>query len=126
MPCTPNGRKSEKLPESNAVKAIATNMPRTAILMMTMIALARADSLAPRMSSSAHIATSTTAGRFRTPGFGSKGPAMIASGSRTCRTLASSSLRYPDHPTETAAVDTPYSRSRQAATPIATSSPSVA
>ena len=40
--------------------------------------------------------------------------------------LSSSSLRYCDQPTATAAADTPYSSSRQAATTIATPSPSVA
>jgi hypothetical protein len=40
--------------------------------------------------------------------------------------LSSSSLRYCDQPTATAAALTPYSSSRQAATTIATPSPSVA
>jgi hypothetical protein len=40
--------------------------------------------------------------------------------------LSSSSFRYCDHPTATAADETPYSSSRQAATTMATPSPSVA
>ena len=40
--------------------------------------------------------------------------------------LSSSSLRYWDQPTATAAADTPYSSSRHAATTIAMPSPSVA
>ena len=40
--------------------------------------------------------------------------------------LSSNSFRYCDQPTATAAPDTPYSSSRQPATTIAGSSPSVA
>ena len=40
--------------------------------------------------------------------------------------LSRNSLRYCDQPTATAAAETPYSSSRQAATTIATPSPSVA
>ena len=46
------------------------NIASTASLITTMIALTLADSLAPRISSSAHSATSTTAGRLMMPGVG--------------------------------------------------------
>jgi hypothetical protein len=50
----------------------------------------------------------------------------MASGSRKPNTLVKNELRYSPHPTETAAEETPYSSSRQAATPNATISPIVA
>ena len=64
MPATPNGAKSLRWSASKAVNAMTANMTSTPSLISTMIALTLADSLAPRISSSAHIAISTTAGRF--------------------------------------------------------------
>src|ERR1700733_119551 len=126
MPDTPNGARSLKLPAVKAVNAMAENNTSTPILITTITALAFADSLAPRINSSAHMATSTTAGRLMTPGSGSHGADEIACGRTTPKRLLSSLLRYWLQPTATAAVDTPYSSSKQAATPIAANSPSVA
>jgi hypothetical protein len=69
------------------------NIASTASLITTMIALTRADSLAPRISSSMHRPTSTTAGRFTTPGSASHGAARIACGSSMPVRLRSASLR---------------------------------
>jgi hypothetical protein len=124
IPVIPNGAKSAKLSEFQPVAPITTNITSTATLMTTMIALTVADSLAPRMSSSAHSATSTTAGRLSTPP--PSGDCDSTSGMRNPNRLSSNWLRYCDQPTATAADDTPYSSSRHAATPIATTSPSVA
>jgi hypothetical protein len=124
MPVTPNGAKSAKLSVFQPVMPMTTNITSTAILMTTMIALTVADSLAPRMSSSAHSVTSTTAGRLSTPP--PSGDWERTSGIRNPNRLPSSWLRYCDQPTATAADDTPYSSSRHAATPMATTSPSVA
>jgi hypothetical protein len=107
------------------VKAITANITSTESLMMTMTVLTFADSLAPRISSSAHRPTSVMAGRLTMPGWTSQGAAERASGSRKPRKFSSSLLTYWLQPTATAAVDTPYSRSRQAATPMATTSPRV-
>ena len=60
MPAKPNGAKSAKWSPSNAVNAMTMNIASTVSLITTMIALTLADSLAPRISSSAHSATSTT------------------------------------------------------------------
>ena len=92
-PAKPNGAKSAKWLLSNAVNAITMNIARTVSLITTMIALTRADSLAPRMSSSAHSATSTTAGRLMTPGSASQGAARISCGSSMPVRLRSASLR---------------------------------
>ena len=89
-----------------------------------MTALTVADSLAPRISSSAHSPMSTTAGRLITPP--ASGDWDSDSGIVNPNRLSSSWLRYCDQPTATAAPDTPYSSSRHAATTIATPSPSVA
>src|ERR1700733_12723280 len=121
MPDTPKGARSLKLPALNAVNAIAENNTSTLSLISTITAFALADSLAPRINSSAHIA-----GRFTTPGSGSHGAAEIACGTTKPKTLSRNLLRYWLQPTATAAVDTPYSSSKQAATPIAANSPSVA
>ncbi|CNJ54543.1 Uncharacterised protein [Mycobacterium tuberculosis] len=94
--------------------------------MSTMIALAMADSRVPRINSTAHSTIKMTAGRFTTPASASHGAADNACGSWNPVTLCSSLLTYPLQPTATAAVDTPYSSRRQAATPIATASPNVA
>jgi hypothetical protein len=110
---------------SNAVNAITANMVSTPSLISTMMALTLADSLAPRISSSAHNATRMTAGRLTMPGSASHGAAESACGRCPPRKLSASLLMYWLQPTATAAVDTPYSSSRQAATPIATTSPSV-
>ena len=64
MPATPNGAKSLRWLASKAVNAMITNIASTPSLITTMIALTVADSLAPRISSSAHIAIRTIAGRF--------------------------------------------------------------
>ena len=89
-----------------------------------MIALTRADSLAPRIKRNAHAAIRITAGRLITPPC--SGAFASDSGIVKPNRLSNSSLRYCDQPTATAADDTPYSSSRQAATTIATPSPSVA
>ena len=126
IPETPNGAKSLRLPESNAVKPMTMNMPSTDSLMMTMTVLTAADSLAPRISNSAQSAIRMTAGRLSTPGLSSHGACESESGRWTPITLSMSLFRYWLQPTATAAVDTPYSSSRHAATPIATTSPSAA
>jgi hypothetical protein len=64
------------------------------------------------------------AGKLKMPP--SPGAARMASGNRKPNTLENNSLRYCAHPTATAADDTPYSSSKQAATPNAVISPSVA
>src|SRR3954463_7711786 len=96
----------------------------TPIFVITIAALTFADSLAPRISSNVHRPTSTTAGRLKMPPC--SGADESASGIVKPNRLSSSSLRYCDQPTATAAADTPYSSSRQAATTIAAPSPSVA
>src|SRR3984885_10217709 len=126
MPDTPKGARSLKLPALNSVNAIAENNTSTLSLITTITAFALADSLAPRINSSAHIATSAIASRFTTPGSGSHGAAETACGRTKPKTLSRNLLRYWLQPTATAAVDTPYSSSKQAATPIAANSPSVA
>ena len=70
----------------NAVSAIAPNMTSTPSLMRTMIVLTIADSRVPRMSSSAHRPTSTTAGRLMIPP--SSGPPLSAAGSVQPKRLA--------------------------------------
>jgi hypothetical protein len=124
MPVIPNGAKSAKLSEFHPVTPMTTNITSTATLMTTMIALTVADSLAPRISRNAHSATSTTAGRLSTPP--PSGDCDSRSGIWKPNTLPRNWLRYCDQPTATAADDTPYSSSRHAATPMATTSPSVA
>ena len=71
-----------------------------------------------------HSQISPTAGTLNTPP--ASGDAAIAFGIVKLKRLFSSSLRYCDQPTATAAAETPYSSSRHAATIIATPSPSVA
>ena len=100
------------------------NSSSTPILIITMTALTFADSLAPRISSSAHSTIRTTAGRLNSAAL--LGACDRFSGMVKPKTLSRNSLRYCDQPTATAAAETPYSRSRQAATPIAGSSPRVA
>ena len=51
------------------------NMARTPSLMTTMTVFTAADSLAPRIRSSAHITMSTMAGRLTQPGSESHGAA---------------------------------------------------
>ena len=89
-----------------------------------MIALTLADSLAPRISSSVQSPTSRIAGRLMMPS--ASGAFEKLSGIVKPNRLSSSSLRYCDQPTATAAAETPYSSSRHAATIIAMPSPSVA
>ncbi|SKT92244.1 Uncharacterised protein [Mycobacteroides abscessus subsp. abscessus] len=130
IPLTPNGAKSEKLPAWNAVNAMIANTERTASLSSTMTVLTSADSLVPRMSRIAHMMMSRTAGRL-SQGCGaagsapSQGAALIACGRCHPKRLTKSLSRYWLQPTATAAADTPYSNSRQAATTIAASSPKV-
>ena len=124
MPCRPNGAKSERWSEFQPWMPMATNSSSTPILIITMTALTFADSLAPRISSSAHSTIRTTAGRLSTPPC--SGACERLSGMVKPKTLSRNSLRYCDQPTATAAAETPYSSSRQAATPMAGSSPSVA
>lgn len=64
MPATPNGAKSRRWCASKAVKATIANMTSTPSLIITMMALTFADSLAPRTSNSAHIPISAIAGTF--------------------------------------------------------------
>ncbi len=64
IPETPNGAKSRRWFASNAVKATITKTTSTPSLIITMMALTLADSLAPRMSNNAHITINRTAGTF--------------------------------------------------------------
>src|ERR671915_11695 len=123
-PPAPNGAKSDRLSEFQPVTPTTTKSTSTPILISTMAALTLADSLAPRISSSVHSTTSAIAGRLITPS--ASGAFERSAGIVNENRLSSSSLRYCDQPTATAAADTPYSSSRQAATTIATPSPSVA
>src|SRR5215813_9343577 len=116
MPSRPNGLKFDRLFESQPVMPTAMNRIRTPTLISTITALTFADSLAPRISS--------TAGKLKTPPC--SGACDIESGIVKPNRLLSSSLRYCDQPTATAAAETPYSSSRHAATTIAMPSPSVA
>ena len=125
IPATPNGAKSFNWFASYAVNEMTTNMASTPSLISTMIALTFADSLAPRISSSAHNQIRKTAGKFTMPGSASQGAAVKACSTRNPNKLVSSLLTYPLQPTETAAVANPYSSSTQAATATATASPSV-
>ncbi len=93
MPDTPRGAKSLRWPASKAVNATTTNISRTPSLITTMMALTLADSLAPRMSSSAHIPIRTIAGRFTTPGCDSHGPADSACGNPKPKTLVTNLFR---------------------------------
>ena len=124
IPATPNGTNGVRLPDSQPSSPSTTNRTSTPILVTTMIALIRADSLVPRISSTAHSRTRTTAETLSQPP--ASGDFDNASGICTPKTLSSNWLRYSDQPTATAAEETPYSSSRHAATPIATSSPMVA
>src|SRR3954454_13066118 len=123
MPPSPNGVKSDRLSELQPCTPSTTNRTSTPILIITIAALTFADSLAPRISSSVHRPTRTTAGTLNTPP--ASGAFDSASGIVKPNRLSSSSLRYCDQPTATAAADTPYSSSRQAATTMATPAPSV-
>ena len=125
IPATPKGAKSANRSALNAVNAMTTNNASTPSLITTMIVFTVADSLAPRISSSAHMTIRMMAGRLTMPGSESHGAADNALGMLTPNRLSSSLLTYPLQPTATAEMDTPYSSSRQAATPIATNSPSV-
>ena len=124
MPSVPNGVKSERLSESQPVTPTAMNRISTPILISTMIALTFADSLAPRISSDAQSTIRITAGTFKMPSC--SGAFDRSSGIVKPNRLSSSSLRYCDQPTATAAAETPYSSSRHAATTIAMPSPIVA
>ena len=67
MPAGPASQKPLKWSASKAVMPMTTNISSTVSLIITMIVFTRADSLAPRMSSTMHISTSTTAGRLMIP-----------------------------------------------------------
>ena len=123
-PLKPSGKKFDRLSDSQPDTPTTMNKISTAILIITMIALILADSLAPLSSSSAHSQISTTAGRLKMPPC--SGALRECSGIVNPKRLSSSSLRYCDQPTATPAAETPYSSSRHAATTIATPSPSVA
>src|SRR4051794_21880942 len=123
-PCTPNGAKSDRLSACQPCSPSTTNSVRTPSLISTMTAFTFADSLAPRMSSSVHSTIRMTAGTLKIPPC--SGACASEVGMLNPKRLSRSSLRYCDQPTATAAADTPYSSSRQAATTIATPSPSVA
>ena len=121
----PNGGEVRvRLSEFQPCTPSTMNSTSTPILIITMTALTFADSLAPRISSSAHSTIRMTAGRLKSPPC--SGACDRFSGIVKPKTLSRSSLRYCDQPTATAAAETPYSSSRQAATPIAGSSPRVA
>jgi hypothetical protein len=124
IPLRPNGAKSDRLSEFQPDTPTATNSTSTASLIITIAALTFADSLAPRMSNDAHSTTRTMAGRLITPS--ASGAFDSDLGIVKPKRLSSSSLRYCDQPTATAAAETPYSSSRHAATTIATPSPMVA
>ena len=123
-PWKPTGAKSEQLSEFQPCSPSDDEQHQHAELDSTMTALVFADSLAPRMSSSAHRTIRITAGRLKTPPC--SGAWDSDSGIAKPNRLSNSWLRYCDQPTATAAAETPYSSSRQAATPIAGSSPRVA
>src|SRR5919108_3044378 len=124
MPEKPNGVKSDRLSEFQPLTPTTTNRMSTPILVRTIAALTFADSLAPRRSSSVHSTTRTIAGTLITPSC--SGAFAIESGIVKPNRLSKNSFRYCDQPTATAAADTPYSSSRQAATTIAMPSPNVA
>src|SRR5919108_3745944 len=124
MPWNPSGAKFDRWSDSQPDTPTTMNSTSTAILISTMIALTFADSLAPRRSRNVQSQISTTAGTLNTPPC--SGACEMASGIVKPNRLSSSSLRYCDQPTATPAAETPYSRSRHAATTIATASPSVA
>ena len=126
IPDRPCGLNGSRLPLLNAVIAIRTNISRTPSLTITMIALARADSLAPRTSRAQHMPTRTTAGRLIQPGSSAIGPALRTCGRVKWKTSSSSSLKYSAQPTDVAAPATPYSRIRHHPTMYAGSSPSEA
>ena len=67
MPAKPNGAKLARLSEFQPWTPMTMNMIRTPILMTTMTALVFADSLTPRISSSAHMMIRITAGRLMMP-----------------------------------------------------------
>ena len=120
----PERVKSLRLSEFQPVMPMTMKTIRMPILISTMMALTVVDSLAPRMSRRAHRTTRMTAGRLNQPPC--SGALDRASGISNPNRLSRNWLRYCDHPTATAAPETPYSSSRHAATPIAVSSPRVA
>jgi hypothetical protein len=81
MPAMPLSQKPWKWSALNAVSAMMMNIPSTPSLISTMIVLTKADSLAPRISSSMHITISKTAGRLTMPGVSSQGADVSDCGS---------------------------------------------
>ena len=77
----------------NAVNAMMTNISSTPSLMITMMVFTRADSLAPRISSSAHMMMRMTAGRLIVPGSASHGAADNACGICTPNRLSNNLFR---------------------------------
>ena len=81
IPAKPFSQNPAKWSVVNAVNAIATKSASTPNLMITMMVFTVADSLAPRISSSAHIVISNTAGRLTMPGFHPTAPTVRECGS---------------------------------------------
>ncbi len=93
MPPKPLSQKPAKWSVLNAVNATATNKPSTHSLRITITVLTAADSLAPRISRSAHMMMRTMAGRLTMPGFSPHGAVDSACGNRQPNRFSSSLLR---------------------------------
>ena len=93
IPAKPAFQNPAKWSVVNAVKAIATNNASTPNLMITMTVLTVADSLAPRISSSAHMTIKSMAGRLTMPGVSPNGEALSECGSVNPNKLSSSLFR---------------------------------
>ncbi len=94
IPAKPACQKSAKWSVVNAVNAMRTNIASTQSLMITMTVLTVADSLAPRISNSAHMTISTMAGRLTMPGLSlPHGAAISACGSCQPNRLSRSLFR---------------------------------
>jgi hypothetical protein len=93
IPAQPESQKPAKWSVLNAVNAMTINISSTPSLVITMTVLTKADSLAPRMSNSAHMMIRMTAGRLIMPGEASHGAADNDCGICTPNRLSSSSLR---------------------------------
>ena len=122
-PPKPDGANGCRFADLNPWMPMAMNMTSTTSLIATMTAFVFADSLTPRISSSAHITMRIMAGRLNIPPC--SGALDNALGIWTPNRLSSNWLTYCDQPTAVAAPATPHSSSRQAPTPTATTSPRV-
>ena len=80
IPAKPESQNPAKWSVLNAVNAMTTKSTSTPSLMITMTVFTTADSLAPRIRSSAHMMIRTTAGRLTMPGSTSHGAADSACG----------------------------------------------